>query len=73
MARINGGGLTFEWDSEKADANAAKHGVTFEEVMGAFADTLSVTVYDPDHSEGEARLVLIGATRRDRLVVVVFA
>jgi len=51
--------MHFEWDPEKARANLAKHGVSFEEAMRAFLDPLSVTILDPDHSEGEDRFVLI--------------
>lgn len=39
--------------------------------MTAFEDPLSLTVLDPDHSEGEARFVLVGMTRWRRTVVVV--
>jgi uncharacterized DUF497 family protein len=39
--------------------------------MTAFEDPLSVTVPDPDHSEGEARFVLVGMTRWQRTVVVI--
>jgi len=28
----------FDWDDEKADANLAKHGVSFEEAMTVFHD-----------------------------------
>jgi uncharacterized DUF497 family protein len=28
----------FEWDADKATANAAKHGVTFEEAVAVFLD-----------------------------------
>ena len=65
--------MHFEWDPEKARANLAKHGVSFEEAMGAFLDPLSVTILDPDHGEGENRFVLIGQSSRDRLLVVVHA
>lgn len=63
--------MHFEWDPEKARANVAKHGVSFEEAMGAFLDPLSVTILDPDHSEGENRFVLIGQSSTGRLLVVV--
>jgi len=62
--------LAFEWDPEKADANARKHGVRFEAAT-AFADPLSVTISDPDHSVGEARYILIGRSLISRLLVVV--
>ncbi len=54
--------LTFEWDEEKARANLKKHGVSFEEASMVFADTLSVTISDPLHSDDEDRLVTVGAT-----------
>jgi uncharacterized DUF497 family protein len=43
--------LEFEWDSEKADANLKKHKVSFEEAATIFGDPLSLTAYDPDHSQ----------------------
>jgi uncharacterized DUF497 family protein len=62
--------LTFEWDPKKAESNLEKHGVSFEEAATAFGDTLSVTIADPAHSEGELRFILIGMTSAQRLVVV---
>jgi uncharacterized protein len=63
--------LAFEWDADKAAANAQKHGVRFEEAATAFADPLSITVPDPDHSVGEDRYILIGRSLVSRLLVVV--
>ena len=63
--------LAFEWDPEKAAGNAQKHGVRFEEAATAFADPLSVTISDPDHSVGEARYILIGRSLVARMLVVV--
>lgn len=62
--------MEFVWDPEKARRNAAKHGVTFDEASTAFADPLSLTIDDPDHSYGEWRLLLLGETYSGRLVVV---
>jgi len=62
--------LRFAWDPEKAESNAMKHGVAFPEAATAFGDPLSLTIPDPDHSEGEARYLLIGLTSQGRLVVV---
>ena len=64
-------GLTFEWDEAKAAANLRKHGVSFEEAAIAFGDPLSMTIPDPDHSEGEYRYILMGCTLRGDTVVVV--
>ena len=62
--------LTFEWDPQKADANSRKHGVSFEEAMSAFGDTLSITIADPDHGAGEVRYLLLGLSLAGRLLVV---
>jgi uncharacterized DUF497 family protein len=63
--------LRFTWDRAKSAANAKKHGVTFEEAVTAFADPLSITIPDPDHSLEEERCILLGVSGRGRLVVVV--
>ena len=63
-------GLVFAWDKEKADLNISKHGVSFEDASSAFGDPLSVTIPDPEHSQGERRYILIGETMRRKLVVV---
>ncbi len=63
-------GLAFEWDSAKATGNLAKHGVSFEEAASAFADPLSLSMSDPDHSVGEERWLLLGVSASGRLVVV---
>jgi uncharacterized DUF497 family protein len=63
--------MYFEWDPQKARANRAKHGVSFEEAMGAFLDPLSITILDPDHSGREDRFVLVGQSSSGRLLAVV--
>ena len=63
----------FDWDDAKAALNLAKHGVPFEEAKTVFADTLSITVPDPDHSLGEERWLIIGLSSAGRLLVVCFA
>ena len=43
--------MRFEWDPSKAEANQAKHGVSFEdaaELLASEADYLEI--YDVDHS-----------------------
>jgi uncharacterized DUF497 family protein len=62
--------LVFEWDPEKAAANLEKHDVAFEEAVTVFADPLSLTIPDPDHSEYEERLLLVGRSRAQTLLVV---
>jgi len=51
----------FEWDQVKADHNARKHGVTFDEARTVFADGLAGIGPDPDHaSENEERELIAG-------------
>ncbi len=63
--------MTFEWSPVKAIANIRRHGVEFEEATSAFADPLSLTSADPDHSASEQRWVLVGLSFKGRLLVVV--
>lgn len=66
-------GMRFSWDPRKAAANFRKHGVSFDEASTAFADPLSITVPDPDHSADEARFLLVGRSLRQRILVVIHA
>ena len=65
-------GLVFEWDAEKAQDNARKHGVSFREAMTAFGDERSLTIGDPLHSIEEDRFLLIGISQLGRVLVVSF-
>jgi uncharacterized protein len=66
-------GLRFEWSASKARLNAEKHGVTFDEAATAFRDSLARIFDDPVHSSGERRELLVGHSRRARLIIVSFA
>ena len=61
--------IIFEWDPRKAKTNFEKHGITFDEASIVFKDTLSLTIEDPLHSYDEERLVLIGMSSKNRLLV----
>jgi uncharacterized DUF497 family protein len=63
-------GLRVEWDSEKAEQNLRKHGVSFGEAATVLADPLSTDRPDPDHSETEERLLLFGRSSAGRLLIV---
>lgn len=63
--------LFFEWDTVKADSNAAKHGVTFEEAKSVFYDTKALIIPDPDHSSVEERFILMGQSLAVGVLVVV--
>jgi len=60
----------FEWDEDKAQANAREHGVTFDEAATVLLDPLASTIPDPDHSLGEERYLTIGLSTQGRLLVV---
>ncbi|MDP2605528.1 MAG: BrnT family toxin [Deltaproteobacteria bacterium] len=63
--------MKFEWDTRKARRNLRGHGIEFNEASTVFADTLSITIPDPDHSEDEERWLTMGLSSRRRLLVVV--
>jgi len=62
--------MEFEWDKEKSEANAKKHGVSFHEAATVFGDPLAITFQDPDHSIGEYRYITFGLSQFNRLLVV---
>jgi uncharacterized DUF497 family protein len=62
--------MKFEWDREKAKRNLKKHKVSFEEAVTVFYDPLSATFDDPDHSINEQRLITIGYSSRNHLLVI---
>jgi len=63
--------LSFEWDPIKAKRNIRVHGITFDEASTAFKDTMSLTIFDPLHSADEDRLILIGNSHQNHLLIVV--
>ena len=62
--------MRIEWDAAKAEGNAIKHGVPFQEAATVFGDSLSVTLPDPDHSRDEERYLLLGRSTAGRLLIV---
>jgi uncharacterized protein len=63
-------GLTFEWDTRKAAQNLRKHKISFEEAATVFGDPLSLTIYDPLHSDDEDRFVTIGESNQGHILVI---
>jgi uncharacterized DUF497 family protein len=64
--------VRFRWDPQKAASNAKKHRVTFAEATTVFQDPLAFIFDDEDHSVEEHREILIGHSKRSRLIVVSF-
>ena len=50
----------FEWDGDKAAANLARHGVSFEAARLAFSDAFAVAREDPRQDYSEDRFILLG-------------
>lgn len=65
--------MEFEWDRLKAARNLKKHRVSLDEAVTVFYDPLAATFDDPDHSVGERRLITIGYSSHQRLLVVAHA
>lgn len=63
--------LTFEWDKNKAKANLRKHKISFDEAKTVFNDPLTVTFRDDLHSIEEERLISIGMSANNRVLLVV--
>ena len=64
--------MKFEWDTAKAAANQAKHGVLFEEAQSVFNDSLAVIFDDVEHSQSEPRELILGHSQQNRLLIVSF-
>ena len=62
--------MKFEWDKNKAERNLLKHRVSFEEAKTVFSNLLYVDFYDPNHSEQEARYLIVGESSQGRLLIV---
>lgn len=64
--------MKFTWDLRKAETNRRKHGISFEEAAAVFLDENARLIADPEHSDDEEdRFVLLGMSRRLRVLVVV--
>lgn len=64
--------IIFEWDKWNTDKNWQKHGVSTEEAEQAFFDKKKITTDDVLHSQIEKRYILIGKTKKERLLYIVY-
>lgn len=60
----------FEWDDAKAEANEAKHGVTFLEATTVFDDVDFLVNIDP---QDPSRFIAVGFSSAAQVLVVVHA
>lgn len=70
MPMLEVDGRQFDWDRSKNIININKHGISFKEAASVFQDENSIELDDLEHSYDEDRFVVIGKSRRLRLVVV---
>ena len=64
--------LAFEWDKGNTDKNFKKHKVRNEECEEVFFDPGKRVLRDPLHSDREKRFIVIGQTKRQRILFIVF-
>jgi uncharacterized protein len=62
--------MEFRWDARKDRRNRRKHGISFREAATVFADPLSTTFPDPDHSSDEERFLTIGMALNGSILVI---
>ena len=62
--------IKFEWDEHKNATNKQKHKISFEEARTVFYDEAARVIADPEHSGDEERFVILGLSRKAKLLVV---
>lgn len=63
--------MKFDWDEDKSRANAAKHGIRFEDACYVFADPHGLNKFDAEHSEHEERWFLLARSPMSGQILVV--
>lgn len=67
---FNLGDLKFVWDSDKAEINRKKHGISFETAARVFLDENSYDDFDKKHSDFEDRIKIVG--RVGKILAVIY-
>ena len=62
--------MNFEWDETKNRINQEKHGISFDEAKEIFDDPLHISKLDHCFNYFEERWITIGATKKEKLLVV---
>ncbi len=70
--KVNSKVLQFEWDSGNSNKNNLKHVVEDWECEEVFFDSKKVMYKDKLHSSNEQRFILLGKTKGERLLYIVF-
>jgi len=64
--------VEFEWDEGNKEKSLKKHSVPNNEAEEAFFDTDKQEYPDPTHSKKEPRKILVGSTKKSRLLFIVY-
>ena len=64
--------IRFEWDAGNKDKNFRKHSVTNEDCEEVFIDPHKRIAKDVLHSGKEERYILVGFTKKQRLLFIIF-
>jgi uncharacterized protein len=64
--------LQFDWDAGNSGKNKRSHSVEDWECEEVFFDPRKVILKDKLHSKAEGRFILLGKTRQNRLLYMVF-
>lgn len=64
--------MKIEYNEQKSQKNIQKHGVTFEEAEEALYDPFALVMED-GQSVDEERFLLLGKSKKERVLMVVYA
>jgi uncharacterized DUF497 family protein len=64
--------IKFDWDKGNRTKSRKKHNVAPEETEEAFSDKNAIVDDDKLHSDEEPRFILIGKTKKGRLLYIAF-
>lgn len=70
--RVFRGSVVFEWDKGNVDKNLIRHGVRNEECEEVFFDPQKRVLRDPLHSGKEKRYIVLGKTKKQRVLFIAF-
>ena len=64
--------INFEWDEGNQEKNYIKHQVAKTECEEIFFDNNKIMLKDKFHSDNEDRYIILGKTRKKRILFIVF-
>lgn len=64
--------IKFEWDKGNKNKSLQKYGISNNEAEETFFDSDKQEYPDPAHSKKEERKVLVGSTKKGRLLFIVY-